>query len=166
MFVAKSYKNLTKLSEPFEKNGKMYITIQIKSGLPKEVRAYSADEYFKMYPDEKPRRADGKPSKAKAWDRYYKSQKLVLGFDKGYITIFKGVNEQDEQQDMWFRQSPCRYCRWWGWYLPSAMELPSDLPGGVIPVWLPWEPMGDEEDWLVEDEKFIKNCVDKVLKEV
>lgn len=165
MFVAKSYKNLIKLSEPFEKNGKMYITIQMKSGLPKEVRAYSADEYFKMYPEEKPHRADGKPSKAKPWDKYYKPQKLVLGFDKGYVTIFKGVNELDKQQDDWFRQSSCCYCRLWGWYLPSTMDVPTDLPNGVKPVRLSWEPMGDEEDWLVEDEKFIKQCVDKTLKE-
>lgn len=162
MFVAKSYKNLTRLSKPFEKNGKMYITLQMKSGLPKEVRAYTGEEYFKMYPDEKPKRTDGKPSKAKPWDKYYKPQKLTLGFDKGYITIFKGVNEE---QEIWFRKSPCRYCRLWGWYLPSTIELPSNLPNNIKPVQLPWETIGDEEDWLIEDEKFIKEYVKKVLKE-
>jgi hypothetical protein len=51
--VAKSYQGLKELSEPFEKNGKMYITIETKSGLSKMVRWYSEREYAKMYPDEK-----------------------------------------------------------------------------------------------------------------
>lgn len=162
MFVAKSYKNLTKLSEPFEKNGKLYITVQLKSGLPKEVRAYTADEYFKMYPEEKPVRADGKPSKAKPWDKYYKSQKITLGFEKGYITLYRGISANNEE---YFHKNATRYCRLWGWYLPSTREPLTDLPKGVTAVTMPAGDIWDEEDWLIEDEVAIMQYVKSILKE-
>lgn len=155
-FVAKSYENLTRLSEPYEQNGKIYINIELKSGKEKAVRGYTAQEYKKMYPDA----VLAKISRAKPLDPYYKSQKETLGFTKGFIWIFDGVTEDNED---YFSIGPFRHARWWDWYLPSWMELPRDLPTGVRAVKLPWEPMGNEEDWLVENEKIIKDCVDKAL---
>lgn len=158
MFVAKSYENLTKLSEPFQKNGKLYITVEMKSGLPKDVRAYTAKEYKKMYPDAAIK--EEKISRAKPWDKYYKSQKEVLGFgDKGFIWIFKGTNED------WFNLSPCRNCKWWNWYLPSADPLPP-LPNGITAHKLYEGQMFDEEGWLVDDAEVIKRQVEECLKDV
>ena len=152
MPVAKSYQNLKQLSEPYEHNGKMYVTIETKSGHCKDVRWYNDKEYAKMYPDAVP--------EDKSKDPYYKPQKLVLGFDKGYITIFKGVKPAHEE---FFERSVCRLAKWWGWYLPSTMELNEELPLGVQPVRLYWDGMGDERDWL-KDEKTVLAHVRATLK--
>lgn len=157
MLVAKSYQGLPFIGESYEKSGRLYVKVQLKSGKEKEVRVYTQKEYNKMYPNET---VTEKPSRAKPNDPYYKPQKITLGFDKGFIWIFRGAIEQNKE---WFALSPCRYARHWGWYLPSTMEMPKDLPLNLEPVKLPWEPMGDEEDWLVEDEKVIKNHVNSVL---
>ena len=68
-------------------------------------------------------------------DPYYIPQKYVLGFEKGYITIFRGVKEEHEE---WFKQSICRFAKWWGWYVISTQEVPKDLPSGVEPVLAPY----------------------------
>jgi hypothetical protein len=147
--VAKSYQNLKQISEPYEKNGRMYIIVEMKSGKQKEVRWYNDNEYAKMYPEER----ENKVSRAKKNDPYYLSQKEVLGFQKGYITIFKNTKPEHEE---WFRQSICRHTRWWGWYVPSVEEIPADLPAGLEPVKLLWEPIGNEQDWLIEESKVLE----------
>lgn len=160
MFVAKSYENLTKLSEPFQKNGKLYITVKMKSGLPKDVRAYTIEEYKKMYPNTVIK--EEKVSRARPWDKYYKSQKEILGFgDKDFIWIFTGKIAENEE---WFLASPCRHCRWWDWYLPSADPLPP-LPNGIVAHKLYGGQMFDEEDWLVNDIKIIKRQIQQCLSE-
>ena len=149
--VAKSYQKMKQLGEPFKDKGKMYVKVITEKGNEKIVRWYSDFEYAKMYPDEK---------KDRTKDPYYKPQKYVLGFDKGYITIFRGYKEEIHEE--WFRQSICRYARWWGWYVISTEEVPNDLPSGVEPVKLFWDPMGNEEEWL-KDEITVKNHVRKTL---
>lgn len=142
--VAKSYQGLEVLTEPYKNNNKMYVDIKTKSGLTKRVRWYSQSEYEKMYPD-----IQGDKSK----DPYYRPQKYVLGFDKGYITIFRGVTEEHEE---WFKRSICRCARYWGWYVVSTEEVPKDLPEGVEPVRLYWEPMDNGNEWLKEEKEVIK----------
>ena len=156
IYVAKSYQSLPILGEPFEQSGRMYVKVQMKSGKEKTVRSYTEKEYNKMYPAT----TEATGSRAKKDDPYYKPQKLVLGFDKGYVWIFRGTIEANEE---WFNLSPCRYCRFWGWYLPSTREMPTNIPANLEPVKLPWDPMGDEEDWLVKDEQAIKRHVNSIL---
>ena len=152
MPVAKSYKNFKQLGEPFKENGKMYVTVLTDKGKPKVIRWYTESEYTKMYPEEK---VD------KTKDPYYKPQKITLGFEKGYITIFKGVNEENEE---WFRRNrECRYARWWGWYVPSTITVPTDYPEGVQEVKLTWEPMGNEKDWLKDEATVKKHVRDTLL---
>ena len=139
MPVAKSYQGLEIVQGEYKKNGKSYVIVKTKSGGLKQVRWYTNEEYAKMYPD-----VQGNKSK----DPYYRPQKYVLGFEKGYITIFRGVKEEHEE---WFKQSICRFARWWGWYVISTQEVPKDLPSGVEPVRLYWDPMGNEEEWLREE---------------
>ena len=64
MATAPSFQNLERLSEPFEENGKEYILVKTKSGTTRKVRWY----------EEAPKRI--------------RPVKEVLGFTKGYITIF------------------------------------------------------------------------------
>ena len=142
--VAKSYQKMKQLGEPFKDKDKMYVKVITEKGNEKTVRWYSDIEYAKMYPDEK---------KDRTKDPYYKPQKYVLGFEKGYITIFRGVKEEHEE---WFKQSICRFARWWGWYVISTQEVPKDLPSGVEPVKLYWDPMGNEKEWLREETEVVK----------
>ena len=134
--VAKSYQNMKIVHEPFRKNGRMYVEVKNSKGTIKQVRWYTEDEYAKMYPEDKTK------------DSCYRPQKYVLGFEEGYITIFRGVKEEHEE---WFKQSICRFAKWWGWYVPSTKEVPADLPSGVEPVKLYWDPMGNEKEWLREE---------------
>lgn len=148
--VAKSYQKYHTIDLPYQLNGKWYVNIDV-NGQAKKVRWYDEKEYAKMYPE------DNKVDKSK--DPYYKSQKEVLGFEKGYITIFKGVKESD---DLWFRQNEyCRYARHWGWYVPSGVAVPMDYPKGIQTVKLMWEGMGNDERLL--DEKTVKDHVEKTL---
>lgn len=135
--VAKSYQNLPLVGEPYEVSGRMYVKVQGKSGI-KQIRWYNEREYAKMYPEEK-----------KTVSAELKTQKEVLGFDKGYITIFKGAVEENEE---WFKLSKCRYTRWWGWYLISTEEMPEDLPLGVEPVRLDWNMVSDKNDKLIGED--------------
>ena len=118
MEVAKSYEGLPRLSEPFERDGKMYITVELKSGKAKDVRWYGTAKY---------------------------NQKKALGFVDGYITIFKGVKPEHEE---WFCESICRFATTWGWYIPSFDIVPEDLPDGVKPVRLDWAPMAKSDTAL------------------
>lgn len=140
MPVAKSYQSLKMVGEPYVKNGKKYIMVEKSNGLQKEVRYYSNEEYNKMYPDDQ--------IKSRFTSPYYKPQKYTLGFEKGYITIFRNTLEEHEE---WFKQSICRFAKWWGWYVISTEEVPQDLPSGVEPVRLDWAPIGNDEDNLADE---------------
>ena len=146
--VAKSYQKLKILSdEPYAKaNGRLYVKVLTKNGSEREVRWYNAEEYAKMYPGES---VDPKMSF---------NQKNMLGFQKGYITIFKGNQEKYED---WFDNSIARYCRHWGWYVVSADTIPFDLPTGLEPVELKWEMVGCGTD-LKNDEE-VRAAVNSLL---
>lgn len=145
--VAKSYQMLPLVSEPYLLSGKMYVKVQGKNGI-KQVRWYTDKEYAKMYPEAKETAATG-----------LKPQKDVLGFSKGYITIFKGNIEPYED---WFRNSICRYAKWWGWYLPSEMTMPK-LPSGLTAVKLEWSKVSDDDLTVSKNETKIKNIVEALL---
>ena len=114
--------------EPYAKaNGKLYVKVLTKGGGEREVRWYNAKEYAKMYPGES------------IEPEMFVNQKNILGFQEGYITIFKG--NQEEYED-WFDRSIARYCRHWGWYVVSEDTIPFDLPTGLEPVELKWEMVG------------------------
>lgn len=138
--VAKSYQSLEILGEPFVSNGRWYVNVLTKKGTPKQVRWYSEKEYQRMYPDEKVQT-----------DSIIRiNQKKILGFEKGYITIFKG-NTYEEKE--YFQMSSARYCKFWGWYFISTEEIPDDLPEDVEPIRLPWELVGQEDNTLKSDDQ-------------
>ena len=153
MAVAKSYQDLEIVGEVFVSSGRQYVNVKMKSGKLKTVRWYTDAEYRKMYPEA--------PAVDHASDPYFKPQKEVLGFTKGYITIFKGDTYSEIE---WFRASIARYARFWGWYIISTEEVPADLPEGITPVQLPWELVG-QEDGKLKPEHLVKEGVESIMYE-
>lgn len=151
MPVAKSYQSLEIVGDIFVSSGRQYVNVKTKTGALKTVRWYSDAEYRKMYPEA--------PAVDRSADPYYKPQKEVLGFTKGYITIFKGDTYAEID---WFRASIARYARWWGWYIISTEEVPADLPEGIEPIQLPWELVG-QEDGKLKPEYLIKEAVESII---
>lgn len=151
MAVAKSYQDLEIVGEVFVSSGRQYVNVKLKSGKVKTVRWYTDAEYRKMYPEV--------AAVDHSSDPYYKPQKEVLGFTKGYITIFKGDTYAEID---WFRASIARYARWWGWYIISTEEVPADLPEGITPVQLPWELVG-QEDGKLKPEHLVKEAVESII---
>lgn len=132
--VAKSYQKMVMVDEPFQKtNGKMYQKVLNETtGVVRDVRWYDEDEYYKMYPEDRP----ASP---------FKDQRKLLGFDEGYVTIFKGYTDKHED---WFSRSIARYCVYWGWYVVSTDMVPCDLPADIEPVRLDWEKVGHKSGEL------------------
>ena len=151
MPVAKSYQSLEIVGDVFVSSGRQYVNVKMKSGALKTVRWYSDAEYRKMYPEA--------VAVNRSADPYYKSQKEILGFTKGYITIFKGDTYAEID---WFRASIARYARWWGWYIISTEEVPVDLPAGIEAIRLPWESVGQDSGEL-KPESLVKEAVEALI---
>jgi hypothetical protein len=137
-FVAKSYQAWSRENEPFEANGKMYVTVRSPKGTTKNVRAYTEREYMKLYPD-------AVVTETPAEKKYV--VKDVLGFQNGYIWIFKGDLENAEY---WFEKTPeCFYHVAIGWYITSTNTVPFDIPCCIESVKLPWEKVGNTDGTLL-----------------
>ena len=136
MATAPSFANLERLSEPFEENGKEYILVKTKSGTTRKVRWY--EEPMKKI----------------------RSTKEVLGFSKGYITIFKGDTYPVLE---WFQQSVARYHNFWGWYIVSEDEVPEIIPAGVTPIQLKWEDVAFADEGQLRPESQIKEHIDSLM---
>lgn len=135
MSVAPSFTNLERLSEPFEENGKEYILVKTKSGTTRKVRWYE-EPMKKIRP-----------------------LKEVLGFTKGYITIFKGDTYSLLE---WFQDSTARYHKFWGWYFASEEELP-EIPAGITPIQLKWEDVAFADEDQLRPESQIKEHIDSLM---
>lgn len=141
MNVAKSYANCPIEGEPFVVDGRKYVNVKLKNGKIKSVRVYSDAEYAQMYAAPAIVRNESK----------HVSQKLVLGFAEGYVTIFR--NGGMDEENAYFKYNPYNYCRLWGWYWPSDKPLPNDLPEDCDPVKLPWNVVGKSDGQLKSDEE-------------
>lgn len=146
MAVAKSYQAMEQVCEPYKVNGRMYVKVNTGK-ITRQVRWYTDAEYERLYPEVKIIKAA-------------KSQKEVLGFTKGYITIFKGDTFSNLD---WFKASTARYAKFWGWYIISTEEVPEDLPEGIEPVKLYWDAVGDGEKLAAE--AVVAAAVDSLLYE-
>lgn len=156
-YVAKSYQELEKLTDAYESNGKMYIKVKTAKGTAKEVRAYSETEYRRLY-KESPCGLAAQPSvqiKAPTGPVV----KNVLGFQEGYIWIFKGDLESAEY---WFSKTPeCRFHVTFGWYVASTDVIPFDIPSCIQSVQLPWEKIGNIDGTLLP-----KGTIETVLNDL
>lgn len=148
--VAKSYEELPVVEEEYTKNGRTYCKVLTKKGVAKEVRTYTQEEWNKAYGAITPKKSAG----AVVCD-----QKHLLGFDKGYITIFKGAVAANEH---FFEKSCARYCVAWGWYIVSTEEVPT-LPSGVYAKQLPWE-MVAANDKMIKPIEEVKKICQKLLR--
>lgn len=152
MPVAKSFQSFEMLTKPYVVSGKQYVKVRNpKTGTERQVRWYSNAEFAKLYPEMQPI--------VQAQDVFDKPQKEVLGFTKGYITIFKGDTYAHID---WFRASIARYARWWGWYIISTEEIPVDLPDGLEPIQLPWDIVGND-DGRLKPESIIQKAVEAII---
>lgn len=143
-YVAKTYTDWPRETEPYEVSGRMYVKVKSPKGAVKQVRAYTENEYQKLYgkPALAPVPQNGEPETPIAF-----KVNSVLGFQKGYIWIFKGDLENAEY---WFSKTPeCRYCVMWGWYIASTDEIPADMPSCIQAVKLPWEKVGNTDGTLL-----------------
>lgn len=143
-YVAKSYEGLPVVEEEYTKNGRTYCKVLTAKGIAKEVRTYTEAEYKKLY---------GSVSKTNSVESGF-DQKKALGFDKGYITIFKGAVVKNEH---FFEQSCARFHIAWGWYIVSTEEVPK-LPDGVTAVKLNWEDVAANDKMLKPIEEVKKIC--------
>ncbi len=149
--VAKSYQAFTQMGEPYVSNGKMYVQVKNeKTGNIRQVRWYTEAEYAKLYGE-----------KVEKTAKEFKSQKQVLGFENGFITIFKGDTYANLE---YFQKSIARYCKMWGWYIVSTEAVPVDLPVGITPIELRWEMVGEEEGMLKPDH-LVKQAVESLIYE-
>lgn len=153
MPVAKSYQELATFGEPFEENKKMYITVITSRGAHKKVRWYTDAEYAKLYPAER--------ASTVSQTKPLRPLKDVLGFSKGYITIFKG--DTYPLLD-WFRESDARYHNFFGWYFTSKDELPQ-LPTGITPIQLHWEDVCVPGEDCIKGEASIREVIDSLIYE-
>lgn len=151
--VAKSYQALEVVGDVYTSKGRQYVQVRTKSGTLKQVRWYTDKEYAKMYPDEVKTSKEGNSS--------FKTQKEVLGFSKGYITIFRGNTFEDKE---YFKLSSARYTRLWGWYFISDEPLPNDIPEDVEAITLPWELVGNE-DGSLKTESVVIAAVESLIYE-
>lgn len=138
-YVAKSYTDWKRETEPYEVSGKMYVMVRKPTGATKQVRAYTEAEYRRMYPAEAPVITAVKPQGHIVKD--------ILGFQKGYIYIFKGDLDNAEY---WFNKTKeCRYHTQFGWYIVSTDTIPFDIPSCIESVELPWEKVGNADGTLL-----------------
>lgn len=151
--VAKSYIGLEQIGDHYTKNGREYIKVKTKSGTQKEVRWYTEQEFAKMYPND-----NADPDLAAGIKRL-KPLKSTLGFDKGYITIFKGDTYTNLD---YFRESNARYHNSFGWYVVSTEQVDDILPYGIEPVQLFWDDIAIDENHLKtasDIDKVISNLI-------
>ena len=148
--VAKSYEELPVVEEEYTKNGRTYCKVLTKKGVAKEVRTYTQEEWNKAY---------GAITPKKSAATLVCDQKHLLGFDKGYITIFKGAVAANES---FFEKSCARLHSAWGWYIVSTEEVPT-LPSGVYAKQLPWE-MVAANDKMIKPIEEVKKICQKLLR--
>lgn len=137
--VAKSYQNFSQVCDPYLVNGRWYVKVDTGKNI-RQVRWYSAKEYEKLYGE-----------KAPVDEKSYKSQKDVLGFSEGYITIFRGDTFEHKEA---LKEAGARYTRWWGWGISGGSPIPSIE--GLTPIKLNWEVVGDENGYCFNEAQVLK----------
>lgn len=161
--LAPSYqKNYTQIGEEFTENGKVYVMIKHnKTGNERKARSYNAAEWNKLYGDKTKAKVETPKVEVKPSSSWLKgAQKKALGFENGFITIFKGDTYPYKE---WFKQNAARYHKLWGWYFISTDELPADTPSTLTPIRLEWEHVGTGE--FLNPDSEVSAYVDEVLYE-
>lgn len=118
MITAPSFRKMEWVCDPFVENGRDYVKVKnAKTGTVRKVRLYPAP-YRKLA-----------------------SLKDTLGFNEGFITLFKGKNDE------FFKKSNARWHNYWGWYVVSTEEVP-ELPNDITSFHLAYDEAFNDPDEL------------------
>lgn len=150
--VAPSFKDFTKLSEPFIKGAKYYIRVKNeKTGTEREVRWYNETEYAKAYGKKVATTTAKVPGDGidAGWEFYWTEEghndlMKIFGFDKGPLLVLRNVRSLEDEK--WCECSEARYAVGIGWYFTAAMCVPDDLPAHFKKVLLGWNEFRDGDD--------------------
>lgn len=127
-YVAPSFTNYPRESEPYEKGGKMYVDVRHpNTGNVRSVRAYTEKEFQKAYA--------GKAVPAVASSKSYLDRpgiKKARGFSEGPITL---ISTKDEE---FLNRSNARYGNDVGWYFVSEESIP-EVPEDALLLEMTWE---------------------------
>ena len=143
MSVAPTYKTYKQLTEPYQVGNKWYVDIEHpKTHNVRRARWYDAEE------------------QSSTSLKTIRPLKDVLGFSLGSITIFRGDIEPLED---WFKDSPCRYHNYWGWFLASedAGEIVF-LPHGIEAIELQWSDISKDDNTLLSETQ-VREVVNRLL---
>lgn len=146
-YVSPSYASLKKVGEVFEKNGKNYIKVVLKSGKEKEVRAYEPKEEK----EEILTTAQSAHMTHVIYDVYKE-----LGFaPKKFIYAVRGPEELYQ------------YCKWdsrFGYYLGCQADI-LELPFGCTIKKIPWLAVCcDDNVTHLKEEKVVRAKVEDFFK--
>lgn len=132
--VAKSFQSLRQIGEPYTKNGRQYVKIEKKSGGEREVRWYTEAEYIKLYPNEK-----------------VEVMPKVHSFfvPSGYIYVVKDWSAPQVLKYIIEHRPVFRQHGYFGWFVASYEQVPTDLPPGLDLVKVDWE-LGKEREKYLE----------------
>lgn len=145
ILVAKLYQGRPFDGEPYMVNGRKYINVVMPAGNVRRVRVYTRAQYASMYPND-------------PVHTVFKSQREVLGFANGYITIFRGDTYPHRE---WFKENGARFTRWFKWSFDSDKEMPTEIPEGLEPIQLNWNLIAADADHLKGDDD-IKEIMDAI----
>jgi hypothetical protein len=143
--VAKTYQSLPLIGEPYTNKGRQYIKVATKRG-EKEVRWYSDDEYYRMYPDETPT------------SKKTRTLKEVLGFEHGFITLLRFASEDFDENEI---PRVARNNRLFGWHIASEDEVPTVLPPEITIDRLSWDDIAVDDDTLLKED-VVRRVVDGI----
>lgn len=157
MPIAPSFQTMKILDEPYLVGNKMYVRIENpKTGTIRQVRWYTDREFQQQWPQ-----AALPEAEVSASSTILRPLKEVLGFDKGYITIFKGDTSRDQD---WFDRSVARWHEYWGWYIISTDPVPSELPFGIEARQLTWDAIALNDNTL-RCESEVRTAVESLMYE-
>lgn len=128
-YTAPSFTNFERVSEPYEKNKKMYVDVKHpNTGNVRSVRLYTENEFRKAYGG-----VAGSAS-AEAPKRHLGAVDLkkARGFSAGSITL---ITTKDKE---FLNKSNARYACDVGWYFVSTEEIPA-LPSDAKTRLMTWE---------------------------
>ena len=128
-YTAPSFTNFERVSEPYEKNKKMYVDVKhSNTGNVRSVRLYTEKEYNKIYG------GSAGSASAEAPKRHLGvvDLKKARGFSMGPITL---ITTKDKE---FLNKSNARYACDVGWYFVSTEEIPA-LPSDAKTKLMTWE---------------------------
>ena len=172
MAVAKSYENMELISQPFERNSKMYVKVKSKCPRCDGSGHYSYNQMdgtrcygcggsgikvmeVRWYTDAQ-RASMDKAAEKRAAERVAKQEarrvkfaaRNAFGFgEKGYITLVWGDNEEIKKWREDLPEHTVWYNNFFGWFIPSNREYEGlEIPENIKHEKFDWEKIRNKED--------------------